>query len=246
MRDLPSRWDRVGDRPVRRLVLGEARPGVPELVLVPGLGALGYLLPTARRCAATTRVHVLDLPGYGSPLTAGLPSGLTGVGDVLTGWLGTRPAPVVLAGHSTGAQLALLAALARPDRVATLVAAGVTFPPDLRRPLPLLRRALRTLRHEQPGELPAVLPQYLRGARRLPQLLATAMADAPDARVPGLAVPLVVLRGRDDGLCPQDWAEHLAGRAPSGRVVVVPGAHNAPYTHPGEVAAALTGLRTVL
>lgn len=238
--DLATSWRRTGARPVRALHAGDAQPGVPELVLVPGLGALGYLLPTVRACAAWTRVHLLDLPGFGSPVTAGLPARLDDLAPVLAAWLADLDAgPLLLAGHSTGAQIALRAALLRPDAVAGLVAAGGTFPPDARRPLPLLRRVLRTLPHESPRELPAVLPQYLRGARRLPQLLLSALRDRPEEQAPSLRCPLLVLRGRDDALCSEEWAERLAAAAPDGRVRTVPGAHNAPCTHPAEVAAAL-------
>jgi pimeloyl-ACP methyl ester carboxylesterase len=228
----------VAGRPVRSLVEGRARPGVPELVLVPGLGALGYLRPTVRACAAATRVHLLDLPGFGSRSTARLPSGLDDVARTAAGWLQQVPErPVLLVGHSTGAQAALRAALLQPQEVAGLVLSGVTFPPAARRVLPLVARTARTLLHEHPRELLAVLPEYLRGRRRLLQLLWTALADRPEDLVGGLAVAPLVVRGRHDRLCDQEWARRLAG-AGGGRVVVVPGAHNGVTTHPLETAAA--------
>jgi pimeloyl-ACP methyl ester carboxylesterase len=228
----------VGGRPVRSLAEGRAQPGVPELVLVPGLGALGYLRPTVDVCAATTRVHLLDLPGFGSRSTARCPASLGDVARAAAGWLQQVPErPVLLVGHSTGAQAALRAALLRPEKVAALVLSGVTFPPAARRVLPLLARTARTLVHEQPGELAAVLPEYLRGRGRLLQLLRTALADRPEDAVGGLPVPPLVVRGRQDRLCDQAWAERLAA-AGGGRVVVVPGAHNSVTTHPLETAAA--------
>ena len=98
---------------------------------------------------------------------------------------------------------------------------------------------LRTLPAEQLDELPAVLPQYLRGARRLPELLVTSMADRPEDRVPHWDAPLVVVRGRRDALCSPDWAQSLADAAPQGRCLTVPGAHNFPFTHPDPASAAL-------
>ena len=221
---------------MRSLSAGRAAPHLPELVVVPGLGALGYLVPLVRACAGWTRVHLLDLPGFGHPMTARLPADLATVSRALTGWLAQVPeAPVALLGHSTGAQAALAAS---HDRVALLVLAGATFPPPARRVGPLVGRVARTLPHEQLGQLAAVLPYYRRGRRRLPDLLASALRDAPEQAV-GQVPPLLVLRGRQDHLCDEQWAVDLASRAHDGRSVTVPGAHNAPYTVPELTARVL-------
>lgn len=234
-RGLDVRWHLAGDRPVRSLVTGAPQTGVPELVVVPGLGALGYLVPLVRACATWTRVTLLDLPGFGHPTTARLPADLGTVSDALTAWLVDVPeAPVVLLGHSTGAQSALRAARSVPRAVARLVLGGATFPPQSRSRGPLVRRALRTVVHERPGELPAVLPYYLRGRSRVADLLRSALADAPEQAVPSLVPPLLVLRGERDHLCPGDWAAGLAAGARHGRCVVLPGAHNFPWTFPEE------------
>jgi pimeloyl-ACP methyl ester carboxylesterase len=228
---------------VRSLVLGDARPGIPELVVVPGLGALGYLLPAVRRCAARTRVHLLDLPGFGSPRTAGCPSSLQDVSAAASAWLTTVPgAPVVLVGHSTGGQAALRAAVASPEAVSGLVLSGITFPPQARRPLPLLRRVARTLVHESPREVPAVAREYVRGGGRLLQLLLSSLHDRPEDHVGSVTSPLHVVRGRHDHLCDAAWADSLAARAPRGRSVELPGAHNTPTTHPEQTAAAWCAL----
>lgn len=84
-----------------------------------------------------------------------------------------------------------------------------------------------------------MLPYYLRGVRRLPQLLHSALQDQPEHGVPRLQVPLLVLRGQHDRLCPQPWAQQLADLAPDGRLVVVPGGHNTTWTHPAQTAKAL-------
>ena len=218
---------------MRSLVTGTPRSTAPGLVLVPGLGAVGYLAPLARACAGWTRVHLLDLPGFGHRTTARLPVDLDSTARALTDWLAEVPAaPVLLLGHSTGAQAALRAALRDPQQVARLVLAGTTFPPDARRPGRLVGRVARTLPHEQLGELPAVLPYYRRGLRGLPALLSSSLADAPDASVGALAPPLLVLGGELDRLSPARWSAALAGRAPDGRMQVLPGAHNFPFTAP--------------
>ncbi len=231
-------WSDLPARPVRSLVLGEPGAG-PEVVVVPGLGALGYLLPTLEVLAARTRVHLLDLPGFGSPRTTGCPPSVEALAGAAQQWLDAVPrSPVLLVGHSTGAQAALRAATAGPGRLAALVLSGVTFPPDARRLPALLARVLRTTAHERPRELPAVLPEYWRGRRRLPELLRSALADRPEDAVGRVRVPLLVVRGRQDRLCDQRWAERLAAAAPHGRLQVVPGAHNSVTTHPRQTATA--------
>ena len=233
-------WDRLEHRPLRSLRAGTAHHGVPELVLVPGLGALGYLLPLVRACAAWTRVHLLDVPGFGHASTAACPASLADVTRDVTAWLDVvAGAPVLLMGHSTGAQAAVHAALARPKSVASLALASPTFPPDVRRWRPLAARVARTIPYESVGLIGATLPQYLRGRSGVLTLLRTAMDDAPDALLPAVACPVTVVRGMHDALCPEHWASALADRTPHGDRVTVPGAHNFPYNAPVPTARAL-------
>jgi hypothetical protein len=59
------RWDDVDGRRVRSLEAGCAHPAVAPVVLMPGLGALGYLRDTLYGCAARSRSLLVDLPGFG-------------------------------------------------------------------------------------------------------------------------------------------------------------------------------------
>src|SRR4051812_33193070 len=173
----------IGGRPVRLLVAG--RPtDLPEVVMLPGLGAPGYLAPWARRIAAWTRVTVLDLPGWRWGRARACPPTVAGVGSAAADWLvaGDRRG-VVLLGHSTGAQAASLAALRVPDRLAGVVLAGPTFDPAARSVLRLVRRGASTFARERWAEVPAVLPSYLHsggygGLRVLPGSL----PDRPGGR----------------------------------------------------------------
>lgn len=237
-----SRWYDIGARRLRALESGAPRNTAPELVIVPGLGALGYLLPTVRACGTWTRVHLLDVPGFGHPWTARSPAGLADVADVVGRWLAARgPRRVALLGHSTGAQAALRAALAVPEQLDAVILAGPTFPPAARRWRPLLRRVARTLPYESFGVVRATLPEYLRGRRRVLTFLRTSMSDAPEHRVGDLSIPVIVMRGEHDALADSRWTAGLAARARSGTVVTVPGAHNFTFTHPAETATALRG-----
>ncbi|MEU1014019.1 alpha/beta hydrolase [Streptomyces sp. NPDC005890] len=211
------------------------------VVLVPGLGAPGYLLSTADRCARSGPVRVLDVPGFEDPLGPACAVTLGSLADTVSRWLAeVAPAPVVLAGHSTGAQVALHAAARRPDRVAALVLLAPTFPPHLRRTGPLVRAFARTALHESPGVLPAVLPAYLKaGPRRLTACVRSAQSDAPEQLMPAVHCPVTVAVGERDALSPLHWADGLASRTSHGRVVLVPGAHSFPHTSPGITAVVL-------
>ena len=195
------------------------------------------MLDLLHACGAWTRASLLDLPGFGSPVTARLPVRLEELTAVAAGCLPAPPAPpVVLLGHSTGAQLALRAAAAYPARVAALVLVGITFTPDVRANHLRLVPQLRTYLHERPRELVVTAPDYARGRWRVVRYVEEALRDAPEAHLPGLTCPVVVLRGRRDALCPEPFARALAARARDGSAVTLPGSHNVPYTHPGAVA----------
>jgi pimeloyl-ACP methyl ester carboxylesterase len=50
--------------------------------------------------------------------------------------------------------------------------------------------------------------------------------------------PVLVVRGRDDAICPADWAAALAATTPQGTAQTLPeGAHMVPVTHPAALAA---------
>jgi pimeloyl-ACP methyl ester carboxylesterase len=218
-------------------VSGQGVPGVPEVVLVPGLGALGYMLDLLHACGAWTRASLLDLPGFGSPVTARLPVRLEELTAVAAECLPAPPAPpVVLLGHSTGAQLALRAAAAHPARVAALVLVGITFTPEVRANHLRLVPQLRTYLFERPRELVVTAPDLARGRRRVVRYIEEALHDDPEDHLTAVTCPVAVLRGRRDALCPEPFARALAARARDGVAVTLPGSHNVPYTHPGAVA----------
>jgi pimeloyl-ACP methyl ester carboxylesterase len=233
-------WTTAAGRPVRALVSGSVRPGVPEVVLLPGLGAPGYVVDLLHACGAWTRARLLDLPGFGSPRTAGCPADLDALTPVAADCLTGSAGPVLLAGHSTGAQLALRAAVAAPDRVHALALLDVTFDPPVRRSVLRLVPRLRTYLRERPRELVVTVPSFVRAGSGLVRYVRSALADEPEERVPAVVAPVLVLRGRRDTLCPPGWAAELARLARHGELVTVPGAHNVPYTHPGAVALELS------
>ena len=219
---------------MRTLASGRARLGVPPVLLIPGLGSVGYMFELLHACGGWTDTRLLDLPGFGRRETADLPADLDALAATLVDALPRTPA--VLVGHSTGSQLALRAAVEAPARVAGLVLVGPTFEPAARSARALLLRNTRTSIFEPPGQMRYTLPDYLRGGRRFGEYLRSAMADRPEERIGRVAVPVFASRGRHDHFSSQPWVQWLADAAPQGRARTLPGAHNVPYVHPGAVA----------
>lgn len=230
-----ARWDGG----VRSLSAGGPRGG-PVVALVPGLGALGYLSDTLTACGAWGRAFLLDLPGFGHPPPRPCPPEVPAIAGALSRWLDAVAGddPVVLVGHSTGAQAALRAAAERPDRVRALVLLGPTFPPRQRRLPALVRAAARDLARERLVLVPVVLPYYLRGGPRgLAAMVRSAQRDEPERAIPRVRCPVLLVRGEQDTFATREWVDRLAAAAPDGEAVTIPGAaHTFPYRRGGLTA----------
>ena len=110
--------------------------GGPPLVLLHGLfGRAANFGAVQARLAERRRVIALDLRNHGaSPHDAAMDYPVM-ADDVLRTLRGMAALPCVLAGHSMGGKVAMLAALAEPDSVARLLIADiapVVYPPHYR------------------------------------------------------------------------------------------------------------------
>jgi pimeloyl-ACP methyl ester carboxylesterase len=202
---------------------------VPEILLVPGLGLDERSSARLRRRAGG---DVVILPGMGLGDRIGTLEELAGR---LLAALG--PDPVLLVGHSQSCQI-VVAAAERDPRVAGVLLLGPTTDPRMRRLVVLAARWVRTAVREPWWQLPLVLAQWLRtGPVAMATLWRRTADDRIDERLRRVGVPVVVVRGDRDALCPHDWAAHLARCAPRGRLVELPGAaHMLPQTRPDDVA----------
>jgi pimeloyl-ACP methyl ester carboxylesterase len=180
---------------------------------------------------------VVILPGMGLRRSVGT---LPELADGLRARLGSGP--VVLVGHSQSCQV-VVAAAADP-RVSGVLLLGPTTDPRMRRLWVLAARWLRTAVREPVWQLPLVLVQWLHtGPRAMAALWRCLAPDRIDARLAGVAVPVLVVRGTRDALCPHDWAAALAASAPRGRLAELPGAaHMTVQTHPDDVVRLLADL----
>jgi pimeloyl-ACP methyl ester carboxylesterase len=205
----------------------------PRLVVVPGLGLDAR---SSARLRALVPATVVELPGMGR--RESVPA-LDELATRLRRALGEGP--VVLVGHSQSCQV-VVAAAQQDARVEQLVLLGPTTDPRLRSLHGLAARWLRTSVHEPPQVAPSVARQWLgTGPRAMYRLFRRAAPDRIDTRLATLALPVTVVRGTRDRLCPHDWAAAVAASAPRGVLVELPGAaHLLPQTHADDVAAILS------
>lgn len=206
----------------------------PRIVVLPGLGL------DARSWAGVQRLlpaEVLHLPGTGR---RGPVPPLEALADEVVRRLGEGP--VVLGAHSQSCQVAVAVAQ-RDARVVAVVLLGPTTDPRLRRLRGLVSAWVRTAVAEPLRQVPRILAQWLHtGPRAMRALWRRTAPDRIELRLPAVTVPVTVVRGSRDALCPADWAASLAAAAPRGRLVELPGAaHMTPQTHPAEVADLLRG-----
>lgn len=218
---------------VRSRAVGDVRAGIPEVVLVQGMAVADYLLPGLAALGEWTRAHLVDLPGLSGSGEPPHEMDVPEYGRCVADWLDANVAdPVVLAGHSSGTQVAAQAAT-RSDRVAGLVLASPTVDPVARGWIRLFLRWRLDARREPPGLDQSHRPEWRRaGLRRLLHIVRIHLADRLDDAVARLNVPLLVIRGCDDVIGTRRWASQLAVSVPDGEYVEVPGAHTFPWLDP--------------
>ena len=165
--------------------------------------------------------------------------------DALTASLAAATPPgSLVVGNSLGAQVAVELAARAPELVSGLVLTGPTWDPDAPTIERQFARLLLDSYRESPSLVPVALFEYARHGPLSILRTARAMLRHPVAeRIGAVAAPVVVLRGSRDPICGQHWAESLAGSAPDGRLVVVPGAaHAVDWSHPSAVVEAVQEL----
>ncbi|MFU8872685.1 alpha/beta fold hydrolase [Micromonospora sp. SL4-19] len=218
---------------MRSRAVGTPRPGVPQVVLVQGMAVADYLLPALSALGEWTRAHLVELPGFGGSGEPPHELSVPEFGYAVADWLTTRQHDrVILAGHSSGTQVAAEAAVGHP-RVAGLVLASPTVDPVARGPVRLLVRWQLDGRHEPPGLSKSHWPEWKRaGLHRLVHLVRAHLRHAMEEPLARLMVPLLVLRGEQDRLSTRQWARHLIGMVPEGQYAELPGAHTFPWLDP--------------
>lgn len=240
----PALRRRVGDLEFR-VVGGETRGAVSELppvVLVHGIGMSHRSLARLHDAFAAERVAVsLDLPGFGGLPKPGRDLDVRSMGQALGRMIATlQLPPVILVGHSMGAQWVVEASLLDPRLVSHVVLVGPVVDDRHR----TLGAQLRALAVDTLGESIAVnvivLVDYLRCGiawylRQLRHMLAYPLED----RIAELGMPVLIVRGTRDPIAGLSWCRRLRDRARMGTLVEVRGPHVVLHTAARSVASAI-------
>ncbi|MGY1741148.1 MULTISPECIES: alpha/beta fold hydrolase [unclassified Blastococcus] len=235
----PTRWGVMRSR-----TAGTPRPGVPEVVVVPGLAVSDYLQPAVQALGTWTRAHLVELPGFSGSGEPPHPMDVRQFADAVVQWLdAARPGPVVAVGHSSGTQVVAHVAAREPARVRALVLASPTVDPAFRS----LRKVLLAWRRNHGLEPPDLdeqhAPERRRASlRRVRHALQAHLDDHLEETVAQVEQPVLVLYGDTDRLCTEPWARELGNRAPDGRFRTLPGAHSFVWTSPGAWSAPIEEL----
>lgn len=224
----------------------------PALVLCPGvLNDARVFAPQLEALAARVDCRVTEVAGHDS-----LPA-------IAAEVLAQAPQRFALLGFSMGGYVALEVLRQAPERVTRLALLCTSARPDTPEQA-AQRRALLDLARlgDFKGVTPRLMPRLLHPSRLDDTALTApilamaasigrdgflrqqaAIMGRPDSRplLPTIAVPTLVLCGRDDQLTPLALSEEIAAAVPGARLVVIDAcAHVAPLERPDAVTAALS------
>ncbi|MBD0421352.1 alpha/beta hydrolase [Streptomyces sp. TRM S81-3] len=214
----------------------------PPVVCVHGAGVSSrefrpFIEVLGRRHDAWT----VDLPGFGASAGPGHPLGVRALADALVEWLAAVGLDdVVLLGGSFGCQVAVDAAVRHPGRIAGMVLVGPTVDPAARGFVRQMLRWIRNAPHESVSMAALNLADYRdAGGRRVLGAFTESLRDRIEDKLPHVLMPTLVVRGAQDRMVPQEWAEEVTRLLPAGRLAVVEDSgHMVPYRQ----AHALAGL----
>jgi pimeloyl-ACP methyl ester carboxylesterase len=193
--------------------------------MLPGLAVLGEW----------TRAHLIDLPGMSGGGEPPHELSVAEYADAVAGLLDAQNfGPVLLAGQSSGTQVAAQAGCRAPHAVAAVVLVCPTIDPAARHVVPVLWRWWVDRRRE-PVSLDEVhAPERRRvGWRRLWHVLRVHLRHDMEQAVLDLRVPVLVICGADDPISPPAWGRRLSLLAGEGSYAQVPGPHTFCWRYPG-------------
>ncbi len=244
----------VMESPSGPMTVWEAGQG-PTIVLLHGAGdQAGAWSLVAPQLAGKYRVLIPDLPGHAesAPREGPLPLGtvLGGVTALMEQKAGDRP--VVLAGDSMGAWLAMLYAREHPDRVSRIIAINggplrgrddVSLMPRDREEA---RRLMALLRDQGNPPVPDfVLDDVVRSSRTGP--IKRLLADVPDmeryvldGKLGDFPTPVDLVWGESDQLMSLDYARKVEAQLPAVRLTILSRCGHVPLREcPSALTAAL-------
>jgi len=216
---------------------GAARQG---FLLLHGIGLSHRSYTQAAKILAQHGdVIAIDLPGFGGTRRPKRPLSVEDYADGIARVLDrAHVGPLVVVGHSMGAQFALELALTRPDLVTGVVMIGPVVDPQKRTPW---QQAFSLARDAALEPIPTNLMVqfdyarcglvwFLSGVRSM-------LAYPTHERILRLEQPLLVLRGEHDRVADARWTRWLATRTPDGEAQSTSRhRHNVVHSSPADTA----------
>ena len=249
---MPTKFLRTGDEAIHYLHTGATTlPDVPPpldrgraIVFLSGEG--GSASMWSHQLAHFGGAHspvAMDLPAHGRSSCLDPPADVAAAVEAVLAFLdGIAAPPAVLVGHGYGGHVALASALARPAAVRAVVAIGAAacceFPEEHLAKLRLVVKGRLGQQFDTPyfgakpdmaamrtfwGELAKTDPKV-----RLGDLEAYRASDLSGA-LGGLGVPVLVLHGAEDRICPPSAGERLAGGIPGARFETIAESGHVPH-----------------
>ncbi|TQJ59173.1 pimeloyl-ACP methyl ester carboxylesterase [Arthrobacter sp. SLBN-83] len=221
-----------------------AGPAAPAYILIHGIGVSHrYLRRLHGELAAVAPTYSLDLPGFAATPKPGRQLSVADYGAFIAQALkASGISSYILVGHSMGVQFAIEAALYAPGQAQRVVLMGPVVDSRHRS----VRRQglalfLDALLRENLSSNWLVFSDYFRcGPRWYFTELPVMMSYPTEARLAGVNVPVLVLRGNHDQVAGADWSLRLSQVVPQGSFVEISRAgHVAQHLRPREVAAAI-------
>jgi len=187
------------------------------------------MVPTVKHLAPYRQVFAPDLPSFGRSENPPRVLDVSGLSDVLAAWMGEVGLErAVLVGNSFGCQIIADLAVRHPERVERAILQGPTMDPWARTVLQQVRRFLLNMPREPLSFVPIELLDFVNaGTRRSWRTFRYALQDRIEEKLPYMEVPTLVVRGSQDPIVPQRWAQEVTELLPMGRLSVIPGAAHA-------------------
>ena len=217
----------------------------PVLVLIHGVNdQAGTWGPVAAPLAKNYRLIVPDLPGHGESGPKSGPLSLPLDVEQLHAIIEKDGAPkVTLAGNSMGAWIAILYALAHPDRVEGLIlesGGGLALPPGV--PLGATNRAdaIKVLRavHGPDAATPDwyadILIERSKTAPVIRVLQSNVFPHFVDTRLKDIKVPTTIVWGENDGVTLRYYIDKLQQGIAGSTLKVIPNAAHIPHAQQPE------------
>lgn len=225
--------------------IGARHPGGPVFVLVHGIGVSSRMfLPLTLRLAEHGSVHLVDLPGYGFAPDPRVHVGLDDHVEVLAAYVrDVGISPVVLIGHSMGAQVVTAMAERHPELVDRIVLIAPTIEPKRRSAARAVGGLLvDSLREPLIVSVIAFTDYVFRcGLPYLIRQFPVLLGDALEERIGQVPQPMLIVHGERDAVVSHEWCVELATRS-GARFVEVPGPHSVMYSDPDGIVAEVLAL----